>query len=99
MAHSPGLITMLINPDKPQPDYCAIAITRQVKPFSEWMISMLAKPGVTEVTASEEEIVAHVKELIGDASVGVKVKGISTWTIKDCYAEQYSSGKVFCLGD
>ncbi|TGJ86358.1 hypothetical protein E0Z10_g2428 [Xylaria hypoxylon] len=99
MAHSPGLIHMLIKPDKPQPDYCAIAITRQVKPFSEWVISMLAKPGITEVTASQDEIIEHVKDLIGDASIEVKVKGVSTWSIKDCYAEQYTRGKVFCLGD
>ncbi|KAI3331194.1 FAD binding domain-containing protein [Ustulina deusta] len=99
MAHSPGLIHMLINPDKPQPDYCTIAITRQVKPFSEWVISMLAKPGVTEVIASEGEIIEHVKDLIGDASIEVKVKSMSTWSIKDCYAEQYTRGNVFCLGD
>ncbi|KAI1347158.1 FAD binding domain-containing protein [Xylaria sp. FL0043] len=99
MVHSPGLIHMLIKPDKPQPDYCAIAITRQVKPFSEWVISMLAKPGVTEITASESEIIEHVKDLIGDASVAIRVKSMSTWSIKDCYAEQYSRGKVFCLGD
>jgi hypothetical protein len=90
---------MLIKPDKLQPDYCAIAITRQVKPFSEWVISMLAKPGVTEVTASQDEIIEHVKDLIGDVTIQVKVKGISTWSIKDCYAEQYSRGNVFCLGD
>lgn len=90
---------MLIKPDKLQPDYCAIAITRQVKPFSEWVISMLAKPGITEVTASQDEIIEHVKDLIGDATIEVKVKGISTWSIKDCYAEHYSRGNVFCLGD
>ncbi|KAI1747721.1 FAD binding domain-containing protein [Xylaria castorea] len=99
MAHSPGLIHMLIKPDKPQPDYCAIAITRQVTPFSEWVISMLAKPGVTEVTASQDEIIAHVRDLIGDAAVQIKVKGFSTWSIRDCYAEKYSHGRVFCLGD
>ncbi|KAI1193161.1 FAD binding domain-containing protein [Nemania serpens] len=99
MAHSPGLIHMLIKPDKPQPDYCAIAITRQVKPFSEWVISMLAKPGVTEVTADRDEIIQHVKDLIGDPNVQVKVKSISTWSIRDCYAEEYSRGRVFCLGD
>ncbi|KAI1144852.1 FAD binding domain-containing protein [Nemania diffusa] len=99
MPHSPGLIHMLIKPDKLQPDYCAIAITRQVKPFSEWVISMLAKPGITEVTASQDEIIEHVKDLIGDATIEVKVKGISTWSIKDCYAEHYSRGNVFCLGD
>ncbi|KAI1822511.1 FAD binding domain-containing protein [Xylaria intraflava] len=99
MTQSPGLIHMLIQPDKPQPDYCAIAITRQVKPFSEWVISMLAKPGVTEVTASQEEIMQHVQDLIGDASVEIKLKSLSTWSIQDCYAEQYSRGNVFCLGD
>ncbi|KAI1119906.1 FAD binding domain-containing protein [Nemania abortiva] len=99
MTHSPGLIHMLINPNKPQPEYCAIAITRQVKPFSEWVISMLAKPGVTEVTASQDEIIEHVRDLIGDTTIEIKVKGISTWSIKDCYAEHYSRGKVFCLGD
>lgn len=99
MAHSPALIHMLIKPDKPQPDYCAIAITRQVTPFSEWVVSMLAKPGITEVTASQEEIIDHVKDLIGDPTVQIKVKGVSTWSIRDCYAEQYSRGNVFCLGD
>ena len=99
MAHSAGLIHMLLAPDKPQPDYCAIAITRQVKPFSEWVISMLAKPGVAEVTASEDEIVQHVRDLLGDPSIKIKVKSMTTWSIKDCYAEQYTRGKVFCLGD
>ncbi|KAI0096144.1 FAD binding domain-containing protein [Nemania sp. FL0031] len=99
MTYSPGLIHMLINPTKPQPDYCTIAITRQVKPFSEWVVSMLAKPGVTEVTASQDEIIEHVKSLIGDTSICIKVKGISNWSIKDCYAEHYSRGNVFCLGD
>ncbi|KAJ3575782.1 hypothetical protein NPX13_g3920 [Xylaria arbuscula] len=99
MTHSAGLIHMLLAPDKPQPDYCAIAITRQVKPFSEWVISMLAKPGVTEVTASEDEIIQHVRDLLGDPSVKIKVKSLTTWSIKDCYAEQYTRGRVFCLGD
>lgn len=90
---------MLIKPDKPQPDYCAIAITRQVKPFSEWVISMLAKPGVTEVTTGQDEIIEHVKDLIGDPAIKVKVKGISAWSIKDCYANRYSRGNTFCLGD
>ncbi|KAI0407298.1 FAD binding domain-containing protein [Xylaria palmicola] len=99
MTQSPALIHMLINPDKPQPDYCTIAIARQVKPFSEWVISMLARPGVTEINAAQDEIIEHVKGLIGDPSIEIKVKGTSIWSIRDCYAEEYRRGNVFCLGD
>jgi len=99
--HSPGLIHILLRPDKPQPDFCALAIARFVKPFTQWVFVMLAKPGVTEITASPDEIVAHAHDLIGDPSVEVKLKRLSTWRINECYAERYSSGKghVFCLGD
>lgn len=90
---------MLLRPDKPQPDFCAFAIARFVKPFTEWVFVLLSKPDITKVTASEEEIVAHVRELIGDPSVLVKLKQISQWKVNECYAEQYSRGNVFCLGD
>ncbi|KAI1179784.1 FAD binding domain-containing protein [Nemania sp. FL0916] len=100
LAHSPSLIHMLLKPDKPQPDYCAIAIARQVQPFDQWVFSLLAKPGVTEVTASPDEIMDHVRDLIGDDSVEVKLHHISTWTINECYAKEYSRGNnIFCLGD
>jgi 2-polyprenyl-6-methoxyphenol hydroxylase-like FAD-dependent oxidoreductase len=96
---SAGLIHFLLKPDKPQPDYCAATIARQVEAYSQWVFVMLAKPGVTSCTASEDEIIAHVKDLIGDPSVEVKLKRISSWTINESYAEQYSRGNVFCLGD
>ncbi|KAJ3579713.1 hypothetical protein NPX13_g849 [Xylaria arbuscula] len=100
MTHSPGLIHMLLRPDKPQPDYCAVTIGRQIEPFSQWVFVMLAKPGVTEITASPDEIMDHVKDLIGDDSVQVKLRRISTWTVNECYAEKYSGGdNIFCLGD
>lgn len=60
---------------------------------------LLTKPGVTKVTASQEEIMAHVQDIIGDPSVKVKLKQISQWKVNECYAELYSRGNVFCLGD
>ncbi|KAI0539685.1 FAD binding domain-containing protein [Xylaria digitata] len=100
MTHSPGLIHMLLRPDKPQPDYCAVTIGRQIEPFSQWVFVMLAKPGVTEITAAPDEIMNHVKDLIGDDSVQVKLHRISTWTVNECYAKEYSRGNnIFCLGD
>jgi hypothetical protein len=68
---------VLLRPDKPQPDLYSFGIARLVKPFTEWVFVLLAKPGVTEVHASEEEIVAHVRNLIGDPSVQIKLKRIS----------------------
>lgn len=41
----------------------------------------------------------RVKELIGDDSIEIKLKNKSIWRINECYAEEYSKGNVFCLGD
>jgi 2,4-dichlorophenol 6-monooxygenase len=40
-----------------------------------------------------------VHNLIGDKSVRVKIKSISTWTVNHMHAEKYSTGRVFCMGD
>lgn len=37
--------------------------------------------------------------MIGDDSVDVKIKGVSTWVINETFANLYSKGDVFCLGD
>ncbi|KAL8996043.1 MAG: hypothetical protein Q9169_004355 [Polycauliona sp. 2 TL-2023] len=99
LLHSQGLIHMLLRPDIPQPDFCTFAIARFVKPFTEWVFVLLSKPGITKVTASEDDIMAHVRNLIGDSSIPVKMKQISTWKVNECYAELYSRGNVLCLGD
>ena len=99
MAHSPGSLHLLTRPDKPQPIFGLIGIARPVVTWTEWVIVLLAHPSVTEITATKEEIMSRVKELIGDDSIGLKLKRISTWKINECYAEKYSQGNVFCLGD
>ena len=99
MTHSMGLLHILTRPDRPQPDFGVIGIARFVKPFHEWVFVLLAAPGITDIKATDSEIVARVEELIGDSSVKVKLKRISRWTINESYAEQYSKGNVFCLGD
>ncbi|KAL8652661.1 MAG: hypothetical protein Q9210_002555 [Variospora velana] len=99
LLHSQGLIHVLLRSDIPQPDFCAFAIARFVKPFTEWVFVLLTKPGITKVTASEDEIMAHVQDLIGDPSVHVKLKQTSQWKVNECYAQLYSRGNIFCLGD
>ncbi|KAL8994639.1 MAG: hypothetical protein Q9169_005440 [Polycauliona sp. 2 TL-2023] len=100
LLHSQGPIHVLLRPDIPQPNFCAFAIARFAKPYTEWVFVLLSKPGITKVTASEDEIMAHVRALIGDSSIPVKLKHISTWRVNECYAELYSRGtNIFCLGD
>ncbi|KAL8634783.1 MAG: hypothetical protein Q9228_007651, partial [Teloschistes exilis] len=99
MTHSTGLLHILTRPDRPQPSFGVIGILRFVKPWTRWVMILLAAEGVTEVTATEADILARVEELIDDASVDVKIKRISRWTINECYAERYSKDNVFCLGD
>ena len=99
MTHSMGLLHILTRPDLPQPPFGVIGIARFVKPFNEWVFVLIAAPGVTEITASDTEIVSRVEDLIGDPSIAVKLKRISQWTINEAYATQYSEGNVFGLGD
>lgn len=99
MANSPGLLHVLARPDKPSPDFGLMGIARFVVPWTEWLIVLIAHPGLKKITASEAEIMGRVRELIDDDSIKLRLKSISTWRINECYAEQYSKGNVFCLGD
>lgn len=60
---------------------------------------LICHPTATKIEASEAEIMGRVKELIGDDSIEIKLKNKSIWRINECYAEEYSKGNVFCLGD
>lgn len=99
MKTSPGLLHVLTCPDKPQPHFGLLGIARFIKPWTEWVIVLIAHPTVTEIKASEAEIMGRVRELIGDDSIEVKLKNMSIWRTNECYAKQYSKGNVHCLGD
>ncbi|KAL8714647.1 MAG: hypothetical protein Q9220_001596 [cf. Caloplaca sp. 1 TL-2023] len=99
MKTSPGLLHVLTRPDKPPPYFGILGIARFIKPWTEWVIVLICRPGTTRIEASEEEIMARVQELIGDDSIPIKLKNKSIWRTNECYAEQYSKGNVHCLGD
>ena len=99
MTNSPGLLHILTRPDKPPPDFGLVGVARFIVPWTEWLMVMICHPDLKKITASEDEIMGRVRELIGDDSIKLKLKDISMWRINECYAEQYSKGNVFCLGD
>ncbi len=94
-----GNLHWLLTPDKEHPDHAWIGCIRVVKPWHEWLCIIFPSPGAEKKARSEEDYVQRVREFIGDDSIEVKIKGISTWQINETAAEYYSKGNVFCLGD
>lgn len=70
-----------------------------VKPWHEWLCIVFPSPTAERKMREPEEYMKRVKEFIGDDSVEVTIKGVSTWMINEIAAEKYSEGNVFCLGD
>ena len=100
MKTTPGLIHVLTRPDKPQPLWGIAGIARCVTPWTEWTINLVCAPGIQErIKVPEAEMLARVRELIGDDHVEIKIKSHAFWRINESFATQYSSGNVICLGD
>lgn len=89
----------MTRPDLPQPYYGMLGMARFIKPWTQWVLVLICRPGTTKITASVEEILTRAKELIGDESIDLKLKNMSIWRTNECYAQQYSKGRVHCLGD
>lgn len=79
-------------------------VLRMVKPWTEWML-IVVNPGGTEnmakgLSPENPELVAYIKELIGDDTINVNISRIDGWVVRESVAETYSSGRnVFALGD
>ncbi|KAK4609592.1 2,4-dichlorophenol 6-monooxygenase [Fulvia fulva] len=99
MTTTPALLSYLTRPDLAQPMYGMMGLAHFIKPWSEWVISLICHPAYQKVTATEDEIMARVKELIGDDTIPMKLKNISVWKTEEVYAEHYSKGNIHCLGD
>lgn len=94
-----GLLHYLDLPDKPQPDYGVLGIAHFIKPWNDWVISLFPHPSYKKLEATEEQILARMKELIGDDTVEYKIKDISVWNFDEVYAKYYSHGNVHCIGN
>lgn len=94
-----ALLHYLDRPDKPQPDYGVLGIAHFIRPFNDWVISLFPHPTYTKLEATEEQILARMRELVGDEDVEYKVKEISVWNFDEVYAKYYSSGNVHAIGN
>jgi 2,4-dichlorophenol 6-monooxygenase len=98
VAHRPSVLYWVLQPGA-DIGGIGMGVVRMVRPWHEWLIiwgydiNGLA-PEMSDALATE---VAH--NLIGDASIPIKVKSYSLWTVNHMYARENTRGRVFCLGD
>jgi 2,4-dichlorophenol 6-monooxygenase len=96
-AHRPGTLYWMSQPGN---DYWVGAGTWIcVKPWTEWVMLFMYDPAAGEPDLSVEAVTARAHATIGDPSVDVRVKSVSTWQINHVVAERYQVGRAFLVGD
>lgn len=69
-----------------------------VRPWTEWN-PLFIRHGQGPAETSEEAVLARVRSAIGDPSVEVTIKKISSWKLNNAVAGRYRIGRVFLAGD
>lgn len=98
VSHRPSVLYWIIQPGS-DVGGLGIGVVRMVRPWYRWLAiwGYDVAQGPPEVSESLARSIVH--NLIGDASVPVKIDSTSTWTVNNVYAKRLSAGRVFCLGD
>jgi 2-polyprenyl-6-methoxyphenol hydroxylase-like FAD-dependent oxidoreductase len=95
-----GNLHWVYEPGTDQPDFAWIGFPRVVSPWNKWLIILLPKPGFkTTKEPSHEDWSRRIRSMIGDPNLEITIKDVARWNINETYAERYSAGRVFALGD
>lgn len=98
VAHRPSVLYWVMQPGS-NVGGIGMGLVRMVRPWDEWLIVWgydIDQPA-PEVDEAFARNVAY--SLIGDDSVPIEIKSVSTWTVNHMHALDYSNGRVFCMGD
>lgn len=88
VAHRPGALYWAVDPD--------YAMWTMVNGFDEWVAGWSVPRGHVP---DHDEVVARIRHSVGDPRLAVEIKAVSTWSMSHAAADQYSVGRVFCMGD
>jgi 2,4-dichlorophenol 6-monooxygenase len=98
VAHRPSVLYWVLQPGS-NVGGIGMGLVRMIRPWNEWLILWgydITKPAPT---VTEEFARGVVHNLIGDNTIPVKIKSISTWTVNHMHAEKYATDRAFCMGD
>lgn len=98
VAHRPSVLYWVLQPGA-QIGGIGAGLVRMVRPWNEWLFIWGYDIEQGERQLTNDEAISIVRNLVGDETLEVKVRSTSTWTVNEMYAGQYSSGRVFCMGD
>lgn len=98
VAHRPATLYWVLAPGATVGGIGA-GLVRCVRPWNEWLVvwGYDVESGPPELT--DEYALSVVHKLLGDDEIPVTIKSSSSWTVNEMYAQEYSSGRVFCAGD
>ena len=98
VAHRPGVLYMMVQPGL-EKGGVGIGVIRMVRPWKQWILIKGYDLNQQAPRLTDDEAIEIVHSLVGDASVPVRIKSKSLWTVNNMYATRYSAGRVFCVGD
>lgn len=96
MRHQKGHLHWIMQPDK-EHRFGPAPILRMVKPWKQWILVCFPQPGVLiedfrTSAKTNQDLIRHVKDAIGDDNIAVEIMDVSSWRINDTVAERYSDG-------
>jgi len=96
-AHRPGVLAWNVMPGPLGPLRLGTLICH--KPFTEFVLAFTYDPGVVRLDEmTNDDLLQRIRAVIG-AEVDAEILGIAGWQVRAQIAEQYSAGRVFCMGD
>ena len=98
VAHRPSVLYWVLQPGS-NVGGIGMGVVRMVRPWHEWLIIWGYDINGPEPEVTEDFARGVVHSLIGDSTVPVTVKSVSTWTVNHMHALEYAKGRVFCMGD
>jgi 2,4-dichlorophenol 6-monooxygenase len=79
--------------------WAPVAVFRMVRRWDRWLVALIVPESAENPEPSSSDIQARILELVGREAKSVEILDVSRWTINDIVAQQYSVGRVFCMGD
>ena len=96
--HRPSVLYWILQPGA-EIGGVGAGVVRMVRPWNSWMAIWGYDIEQGTPQFSEEQAERVVRDLIGDENVPITIKDISFWTVNHVYAQDYSRGRIFCMGD